>query len=40
MDDTREMPRKLLDEIFEFVDWERNGWPEEDEEEAEESEGN
>ena len=33
--DTREMPRRLLDDIFEFVDWERNGWPSDnDEEEA------
>tara|TARA_Y100000287_G_C14140457_1_gene314437 strand:- start:91 stop:597 length:507 start_codon:yes stop_codon:yes gene_type:complete len=37
-DDTREMPRKLLDQIFEFVDWERNGWPALDGEE--ELEGN
>ena len=36
--DTREMPSRLLDEIYEFVDWERNGWPVEDEEE--EAEGN
>ena len=28
MDDTREMPRRLLDDIYDFVDWERNGWPE------------
>ena len=40
MDDTREMPRKLLDEIFEFVDWERNGWPKDDEQDGEDSEGN
>ena len=42
MDDTREMPRKLLDEIFTFVDWERNGWPESDEadQNKEDSEGN
>jgi len=33
------MPRKLLDDIFEFVDWERNGWPE-DEDSDEDSEGN
>ena len=32
------MPRKLLDQIFEFVDWERNGWPALDGEE--ELEGN
>ena len=30
--DTREMPSRLLDEIYEFVDWERNGWPVEGEE--------
>ena len=36
--DTREMPSRLLDEIYEFVDWERNGWPVEGEEE--EAEGN
>jgi len=37
--DTREMPSRLLDEIYEFVEWERNGWPTEDEE-PEASEGN
>lgn len=37
--DTREMPSRLLDEIYEFVEWERNGWPTEDEE-LEDSEGN
>jgi len=31
--DTREMPRRLLDDIFEFVDWERNGWPSDNDEE-------
>ena len=31
-EDTREMPSRLLDEIYEFVDWERNGWPVEGEE--------
>jgi hypothetical protein len=31
--DTREMPRRLLDDIFEFVDWERNGWPSDSDEE-------
>tara|TARA_B100000925_G_scaffold241669_1_gene190964 strand:- start:3767 stop:4273 length:507 start_codon:yes stop_codon:yes gene_type:complete len=36
--DTREMPSRLLDEIYEFVDWERNGWPVEGAEE--EAEGN
>jgi len=38
MDDTREMPRRLLDRIFEFVDWERNGWP--TDEAQEEDQGN
>jgi hypothetical protein len=41
LDDTREMPRKLLDDIFEFVDWERNGWPDpEGDEDQEDSSGN
>ena len=31
--DTREMPSKLLQEIYLFVEWERNGWPEDAEEE-------
>lgn len=31
--DTREMPSKLLEEIYLFVEWERNGWPEDAEEE-------
>ena len=31
--DTREMPSKLLEEIYLFVEWERNGWPEDVEEE-------
>jgi hypothetical protein len=39
LEDTREMPSRLLDEIYEFVDWERNGWPTEGEE-PEASEGN
>ena len=26
-DDTRTMPNRLLDEIYQFVEWERNGWP-------------
>ena len=39
LEDTREMPSRLLDEIYEFVEWERNGWPTEDEE-TEASEGN
>tara|TARA_B100000405_G_scaffold269429_1_gene208065 strand:+ start:3260 stop:3766 length:507 start_codon:yes stop_codon:yes gene_type:complete len=38
IEDTREMPSRLLDEIYEFVEWERNGWPLEDEQE--EAEGN
>jgi hypothetical protein len=38
--DTREMPSRLLDEIYQFVEWERNGWPSEDEETEEELEGN
>ena len=37
--DTREMPSRMLDEIYTFVEWERNGWPDPDDEE-EESEGN
>ena len=38
MADTREMPRRLLDDIYDFVDWERNGWPEDDD--SEEDQGN
>ena len=38
MDDTQEMPRRLLDDIYDFVDWERNGWPEDDD--SEEDQGN
>jgi len=38
IDDTRCIPTKVLDDIYEFVEWERNGWPSEDDEEA--SEGN
>ena len=30
----------MLDEIYMFVEWERNGWPDPDEDEDEESEGN
>ena len=37
-EDTRAMPVRLLDEIYTFVDWERNGWPEEGDEEP--TEGN
>ena len=41
MDDTREMPRRLLDDIYEFVGWERNGWPEEDDDgDEEQDQGN
>jgi len=28
-EDTAVVPNKILNEIFEFVNWERNGWPEE-----------
>ena len=28
-EDTLAIPSKLLNEIFEFINWERNGWPEE-----------
>jgi len=28
-EDTLNMPTKLMSDIFEFVNWERNGWPEE-----------
>ena len=38
--DTREMPSRMLDEIYTFVEWERNGWPDPDDDEEEESEGN
>lgn len=37
-EDTRAMPVRLLDEIYTFVEWERNGWPEEGDEEP--TEGN
>lgn len=41
IEDTREMPSIILEEIFEFIGWERNGWPEKEEEEEEETvEGN
>tara|TARA_A200000159_G_scaffold58468_1_gene53984 strand:- start:175 stop:687 length:513 start_codon:yes stop_codon:yes gene_type:complete len=40
VDDTRAMPGKLLDQIYEYVDWERNGWPQDKPEEAEEDQGN
>lgn len=26
-DDTQSMPTKLLEEVFEFIIWERDGWP-------------
>lgn len=35
-EDTRSMPSKILDSIFEFIGWERNGWPKD----SEASEGN
>lgn len=28
-EDTLAMPSKLLSDIFDFINWERNGWPEE-----------
>ncbi len=28
MDDTEAMPTKLLEEVFQFILWERDGWPE------------
>lgn len=28
-EDTLAMPTKLMNDVFEFVNWERNGWPEE-----------
>tara|TARA_X000000950_G_scaffold79132_1_gene99497 strand:+ start:1227 stop:1739 length:513 start_codon:yes stop_codon:yes gene_type:complete len=31
VDDTREMPSRILEAIFEFIGWERNGWPEDTE---------
>lgn len=37
LDDTREMPTRILEEIFEFIGWERNGWPDDS---AEVTEGN
>jgi len=30
IEDTRAMPAQLLDKIFTFIGWERNGWPEEE----------
>lgn len=35
VEDTREMPTRMLDKIFEFIGWERNGWPEDAKEESE-----
>ena len=29
-EDTLAMPTKLMNEVFEFVNWERNGWPEDE----------
>jgi len=34
-DDTQSMPTKLLEEVFEFIIWERDGWPKEGKGEAE-----
>jgi len=34
-DDTDSMPSKLLEQVFEFVIWERDGWPTEGKPEAE-----
>jgi hypothetical protein len=28
-EDTLSIPSKLLNQVFEFINWERNGWPEE-----------
>ena len=28
-EDTLSIPSKVMNQIFEFVNWERNGWPEE-----------
>ena len=36
-DDTHKMPSKLLEEIFEFITWERDGWPKAGKDEAEEN---
>lgn len=30
-EDTAAMPSRLLNQIFEFINWERNGWPDESE---------
>ena len=35
IEDPREMPSRILEDIFEFIGWERNGWPEDAEEVAE-----
>ena len=29
-EDTLQIPNKMLNDIFMFINWERNGWPEED----------
>jgi len=34
-DDTQSMPTKLLEQVFEFIIWERDGWPKEGKDEAE-----
>ena len=34
-DDTQSMPTKLLEQVFEFIIWERDGWPKEGKGEAE-----
>ena len=36
IEDTHEMPKKLLEEIYTFILWERDGWPKEGKGEAEE----
>ena len=33
-DDTQSMPTKLLEQVFEFIIWERDGWPKEGKDEA------
>ena len=38
-EDTRSMPSQMLDKIFEFVTWERTGWPEPEEGNEDEAEG-
>ena len=36
IEDTHEMPKKLLEELYTFILWERDGWPKEGKDEAEE----